>query len=310
LDETAIGFLVIAVLQERRTGDPSSSSGEGMENDSNERLVSVNFHLYRSCNERCRYCFASFPDIATRLATADAERLIFELASRGTRKITFVGGEPTLHPDLPRLLKATHASQMTTAMVTNGFRLRQVVEAAADAIDWVGLSVDSADEAVQASLGRGDGHYVKDSIALFDFVRARGIRTKLNTVVTKLNWEEDLSALVRRTKPERWKVFQVLRLDGQNDATVQPLLISSGEFRSFVARHEHLAAEGLAPVPEDNEAMTGSYLMIDPLGRFFDNVAGRLRFSRPILDAGIDAALTDIEFSLTRLRKRGGVYPW
>ena len=50
--------------------------------------------------------------------------------------------------------------------------------------------------------------------------------------------------------------------------------------------------------------------MVDPLGRFFDNVAGRLHYSRPILEVGVEEALRDVQFDLVRLQNRGGVYPW
>lgn len=270
----------------------------------------VNFHLYKPCNERCRYCFATFPDVRGRLADEDAERLIHALKEQGLQKLTFVGGEPTLHPALPKLLEVAHKLGVTTAIVTNGARLNRVLDVAADHIDWVGLSIDSGREDVQQRLGRGRGDYVERSLALIERVRSLGIRTKLNSVITALNWDEDMSALVRRARPERWKVFQVLPVDGQNDGMVEPLLITKDQFDSFVRRHAYLAAEGLGPVAEDNDAMTGSYLMIDPLGRFFDNVDGRLRFSRPILDVGIRQALDEVRFALVRLENRGGVYDW
>jgi len=42
-----------------------------------------------------------------------------------------------------------------------------------------------------------------------------GIRLKINTVVSKLNYNEDLSWLIKKIKPERWKVFQILRIRNQ-----------------------------------------------------------------------------------------------
>jgi hypothetical protein len=39
---------------------------------------------------------------------------------------------------------------------------------------------------------------------------------KLNTVVTALNWQEEMSMLVRRVCSERWRVSQVLPMEGQN----------------------------------------------------------------------------------------------
>lgn len=272
--------------------------------------VAVNFHLYRPCNLRCRFCYASFRDVKGRLSTPDAMRIIDALRDAGTSKLNFVGGEPTLHPDIGPLLAHAKRIGLVTSMVSNGARLRPLLDRQAGDLDWVGLSVDSGDEAVQAELGRGRGDHVAGSIALTDHARVLGVRIKLNTVVTALGWQEDMSPLVRRIRPERWKAFQVLPMDGQTDERILPLLIDAERFRAFVDRHAHLAAEGLAPVPEDNDAMRGSYVMIDPLGRFFGNATGRHVYSAPILDVGVRAGLAQVAFSPEKFAARGGVYAW
>ena len=273
------------------------------------QLPAINFHLWKPCNYKCKFCFATFRDIEQHLTRRDALRIVEELAPH-CEKITFVGGEPTLCPFLGALIDAAHHRGLTTCVVSNGQLLRPIIERHAETLDWVGLSVDTQDEALSARLGRGDGDHVRRSIELAALARERGIRIKLNTVVTAWNVHEDLSALVRTMRPERWKVFQVLPIEGQNDGSVEPLLISLEQFRAYVERHTHLAAEGLAPIAEDNEDMTGSYVMIDPLGRFFDNVDGRLVFSESILDAGVERAFARVRWERARLERRGGLYPW
>ena len=119
-----------------------------------------------------------------------------------------------------------------------------------------------------------------------------------------------LRLVIRRARPERWKVFQVLPVAGQNDGSVEDLLISADQFKAFVARHAGLAGDGLAPIVEDNDAMTASYVMIDPLGRLYDNIAGRYTYSEPILEVGVARALRQVRFSLARLVARGGKYAW
>lgn len=227
------------------------------------RPIAVNFHLWPKCNLSCSFCFAGFPEARAVMELDHARALLEALAAAGTEKLTFVGGEPTLHPNLPELVR--HAAQLglVTCVVTNGARLRHLLHAAGDAVHWVGLSIDSASEDVQAALGRGKGDHVRSSLEHADELRRHGIRIKLNSVITQMNWQEDLSALVRRVGPERWKAFQVLRVEGENDGVVDPLLINSMQFAEFVQRHQHLAEEGLAPVCEDNDAMRGSYAMID-----------------------------------------------
>jgi radical S-adenosyl methionine domain-containing protein 2 len=269
------------------------------------KLVSVNFHIIRACDAKCVFCFGTFRDVRGRLPTPDAERVIEAVRRRGAEKINFAGGEPTLHPHLGRLLRFAKSVGMTTSIVTNGRMLDPILDQHAEALDWVGLSVDSSDERVQAELGRGDGDHVARCVALADRCRASGILVKLNTVVTARTWREDMGDLVRAIAPERWKVFQVLRVVGENDGDVEPLLIARTQFAAFVERHRELC-----PVAEDNDAMTDSYAMIDPLGRFYGNTGGFHRVSAPILEVGVDTALASVGFEATRLEARDGLYEW
>ena len=272
--------------------------------------LAVNYHLYKPCNYRCRFCFATYRDITGQLKLDDARQLLRTLREAGVEKLNFAGGEPTLHPHIGALVRESKRLGFVTTLITNGARLGQLLDAHADSIDWVGLSIDSGDEAIQAKLGRGKGGHVALSLKHATRIHDLGIRLKLNTVVTSLTWEESMHDLVRTIRPERWKVFQVLPIEGQNDGTVEPLLITKAQFDAFIDRHRELERENLPPVAEDNAAMTDSYAMIDPLGRFYGNHRSRYVYSPPILDVGVIEALCQVDFELQRLIKRGGLYLW
>lgn len=47
------------------------------------------------------------------------------LAAAGVSKITFVGGEPLLHPLLPELLAAAKGAGLVTSLVSNGSLLTE-----------------------------------------------------------------------------------------------------------------------------------------------------------------------------------------
>jgi len=272
--------------------------------------LAVNFHLYKPCNYRCRFCFATYRDIQGQLSVEDAKRLLQLIREAGVEKLNFAGGEPTLHPQIGELVAEAHRLGFVTTLITNGACLDRLLDDHAAEIDWIGLSVDSGDEQVQAELGRGKGGHVALSRAHAARVHALGIGLKLNTVVTALNWHEDMHVLVRQLRPMRWKVFQVLAIEGQNDGDVEPLLISAEQFESFVERHRNLHTEGLGPIAEDNDAMTDSYAMLDPLGRFYGNHQGRYVYSPPVLEVGVAKALSGVEFEVERLVARGGLYSW
>ena len=161
-------------------------------------------------------------------------------------------------------------------------------------------------------LGRAvQGHKAltaEDYLARGALIRDAGLRLKVNTVVTSLNAREDMTALLRGLRPERWKLLRVLPIEGQNSGKVEPLLCTPALFQSFVERHRRLEAEGIHLVPEDNVDMRGSYAMVDPAGRFFDNAAGVHHYSAPILAQGIERAWSQVHFSLERFEQRGGHY--
>jgi radical S-adenosyl methionine domain-containing protein 2 len=244
--------------------------------------------------------------------------VVEQLAVAGFDKITFAGGEPTLCPWLGELIELAKQRGLTTMLVTNGSRLLAPgwLDTNGAHLDWVVLSIDSADPRTHERLGRsiagqaGRALAVDHYLAIATELRARNVRLKVNTVVTAENVDEEMGDLLIALRPERWKVLQVLPMGGQNDGKVASLLIDEPTFRRYCIRHQRVADAGIAIVPEDNEDMTGSYAMVDPAGRFFDNTAGHYRYSRSILSVGVADAWQDIRFDSQCFEDRGGVYDW
>jgi radical S-adenosyl methionine domain-containing protein 2 len=240
-----------------------------------------------------------------------ARAVISVLAGTGSiGKVTFAGGEPLLCPWLPEMLRLAKDLGLTTMVVTNGSLLStHWLEANAPHLDWVAVSIDSVDPRTNAAAGRsvkGRGPLTEaEYLAKCRSVRETGVRLKVNTTVTRFNWEEDLSSLVAEVRPDRWKVFQALPVAGQNHARAGQFVVTRGQFQAFCSRH---AAAGA--VVEDNSRMTGSYLMIDCYGRLFDNVTGRYRRGPPVAEVGWEAALSGVAFSPEGFLARGGRYDW
>ena len=278
---------------------------------------SVNYHLWQPCNMRCKFCFATFHDVVAdvlpkgHLPREEALRVVEVLAGRFA-KVTFAGGEPMLCPWLPELICAAKQRGATTMLVTNGSKLtRSWIAAMEGKLDWITLSIDSATEETHQLLGRavnGRAISAADYAVTAALVQLAGMRLKVNTVVTSLNVGEDMSNLISAIQPERWKILQVLPIEGQNDGKVEPLLCTPGDFADFVERHRGVEARGVTLVPEDNYAIRGTYAMVDPAGRFFDDAAGRHRYSEPILRVGLDRAFGQVSFSMDGFLRRGGDY--
>jgi len=283
--------------------------------------LAVNWHFWPWCNYGCKFCFARFEDIprADRLPKEIAVRVPQMLADAGADKITFVGGEPTLCPYLEDLLFASKKAGLTTCIVSNATGLTEdFLGRCGHLIDWIGLSIDASSDELHVEIGRGlrsdlaraSSHHLTEAKAAWQRCTSRGIRMKLNTVVCQSNLHDDMTDLVLELRPERWKIFEVLPVKGQNDGDVEPLLLEEGEFQTWVERHAHVADEGIQFVPESNDLMRGSYAMMDALGRFYSNVDGGHSYGPSILDVGVLEAWGRNRFLEDRFHNRGGVYDW
>ncbi len=75
------------------------------------------------------------------------------------------------------------------SVVTNGYQLNpEAIRKLKPFVSWIGLSIDSADEATEIALGRGNGGHVKRIIELAGAIHEAGIKLKINSTVTRLNW--------------------------------------------------------------------------------------------------------------------------
>lgn len=240
--------------------------------------------------------------------------VVREAAEAGFRKITFAGGEPTLCPWLSELIVLAKSLGMTTMLVTNGTRLtREFLEANRLYLDWIALSIDSLNDTTNLQSGRAiSGRKVlleSDYRTLISDIKSLGYGLKINTVVHRHNYKEDFSAFIKWASPHRWKVLQVLPIEGQNDLAIERFEIQNEEFDSFKAQHRGLEAVTQV-VFEDVDAIRGSYVMVDPAGRFFDNLDGKHFYSDPILEVGINKAYNQMRYDDLKFEGRGGIYEW
>jgi len=281
----------------------------------------VNWHLWPKCNYECSYCFATFTDIPhdSVLKKMEAIKIPKLLADEGVQKITFVGGEPTLYPFLGDLLKISKDVGLTTCIVSNGTGLGDTfLNHYGSSIDWVGLSIDASNDKIHADMGRGVRKDIKEGVShhltqakkVWKQCQDMGIRMKLNTVVCKKNLDDDMSALVLELRPERWKIFEVLSVDGQNDLYIQNLPLGEGDFERWCSRHAWVADHGIQFVPESNDLMRGSYAMMDALGRFYSNTKGHHEYGPSVLEVGVAKAWKYTDFSEKLFHERGGLYDW
>ena len=82
--------------------------------------------------------------------------------------------------------------------------------------------------------------------------------------------------LIEQMDPHRWKIFQMLHIEGQNDSCIDELSITDQQFADFRQRHQDVRLQNdVTPTFESNEDMLGSYLILDPSGKVLSNSDGK-----------------------------------
>jgi radical S-adenosyl methionine domain-containing protein 2 len=270
-----------------------------------ESVKSVNWHLTTKCNYNCKFCFSQKLDTEINDLCQITEKLK-KLKMLGIEKVNLVGGEPMLHPLIFDIVKAAKDIGFVVSIVSNGSLLnRETIQKLKPFVDWIGLSIDSADEPVEVALGRGTGNHVKHILEIAQIIHEAGIKLKINTTVTLLNWKEDMRPMIRKLQPQRWKVFQVLQIEGQNDLHFNELSITKEQFEHFKTLNSE-PFEGLMPVFEENRRMLASYFMISPSGKAMSNMDGAYRALESIENITDLSQVIDPE----QYFGRGAIYDW
>lgn len=277
---------------------------------------SVNFHLTKYCNMKCKICYATFHDLGH--VKHDFEKsceIIHALAEAGFEKLTFAGGEPTLVKELPELAKWAKELGLVTTIVTNGSKLsdQSFFDQLTPHLDWVAISIDSVEEAKNIQSGRAvlgkEALTASYYCELHQKLRDQGIKTKINTVVSAYNHEESFTQFINGCQPNRWKVLQALPIDGQNSQYQAEFKVSDAHFKAFQERHANINS-ATKVVFEEISLIKGSYIMVSPEGKFYDNTSNGYRYSERLLDVGVEEALAQIDFDMAKFLNRGGKYQW
>jgi MoaA/NifB/PqqE/SkfB family radical SAM enzyme len=167
-------------------------------------LTSVDVYITSQCNRRCTYCFLPSDFFASGLRmTVDAfSDVVTWCVRNGVDEITFLGGEPSLHPSFPEMVSHASDRGLNVRVVTNGARRFQRLlengEIKPQSLSRVAVSLDTLDEAVQDGFrGRGAWrdatntiHLLRKHDVLFD-INVTGVRPALGGIVELIRFADE-----------------------------------------------------------------------------------------------------------------------
>jgi Fe-coproporphyrin III synthase len=196
-------------------GQPSGSTGHrygrgndllGRKNDlpsSRLRPPVVVWNITRACNLACAHCYSNSDanPAADELTTAEAKKVIDDLAGFGVPVLLFSGGEPLLRPDIFTLLNYAHQKGLKTVLSTNGTLIDESVAdmIASACVDYVGISLDSPDPEEHDGFRGRPGAFDR-TIHAIPRLKNRNQKVGLRITLTKTNASriEEIFALAQK----------------------------------------------------------------------------------------------------------------
>lgn len=174
--------------------------------------LSVNYFPHRECNYGCEFCFHTAKTSHIE-PLAEAKRGLRMLAEAGMKKLNISGGEPFLKDvfvgEIIKFSKVDLGLE-STGIICNGSKVTEKwLDEYGQYLDIMGVSCDSFDDETNLKIGRsenGRGVHTRKVFQVADWCKDRGIMFKLNSVIGKHNWEEDMSYGIDEIAPFRWKV--------------------------------------------------------------------------------------------------------
>jgi radical SAM protein with 4Fe4S-binding SPASM domain len=139
------------------------------------------------CNLTCSYCYAeSSPTVSAKgeMSTADAKRMIDEVAELGVKAMAFTGGEALLRHDCIELVEYAKSLGLQVHMITNGGPVtKEKAERLSRSLSSVTVSIDSATPGGGHDEMRGAGSWSKAERAVGLF-QDNGMKVAVNTTVS------------------------------------------------------------------------------------------------------------------------------
>ncbi|MGD9237015.1 MAG: radical SAM protein [Desulfobacterales bacterium] len=150
------------------------------------------FHILTECNLNCRHCYinpAQHGKGRVPLNTIKAWLDVFSDNSAATNLI-FLGGEPTLHPNLAEAVKYARGRGFNSITIdTNGFLFHDILDKVGpEEVDFFSFSLDGATRKTNDAL-RGQGSYDACINGIRKTVSA-GFATSLIYTVSRANLDE------------------------------------------------------------------------------------------------------------------------
>ncbi len=245
------------------------------------------FHILTKCNLSCCHCYINKEQHGDDTLDINTIKKWLSLFAEKTKKINviFLGGEPTLHPDLFLAVKeAKRLGFKSITIDTNGYLFNDILDKITpDEVDFISFSLDGATRQTNDAI-RGKGSFEKCTAGIKKSV-ANGFSTSMIYTVSAMNFNElsMMPDLIKSLKIDRFFI-QVIGIRGKSAVTEEKnhnaLQVTKENWLEIVPKvAEKIAEQGIIVTwpkvfLEDNEKFQCAGLVADnyfifPNGRIY-----------------------------------------
>jgi Fe-coproporphyrin III synthase len=206
-----------------------------------KNTANIFFHILTQCNLRCRHCYINPQQHGTeRLNSATMQAWLTIMARRTPgANLVLLGGEPTLHPDLPDVVRSARSLGYNSITIdTNGYLFHDILDRITPTeVDFISFSLDGASAATNDPI-RGSGSFAVCTQGIRN-AAAKGFATSLIYTVSRINLSElqAVPAMLAQL-PVDHLFIQVIGLRGQSAAgnadPLLPLQVSRQQWQDHV----------------------------------------------------------------------------
>lgn len=272
--------------------------------------IVVNWHIIQKCNYKCDYCFAHYEKEHIKEvyhSKKDIEKLLikvydfFIFTYKKPIRLNIAGGEPTLSKNISFIIRKAREIGFNVSIITNGSLVtNKFINENAKYLSMYAISIDSLKIEQNLKIGRVNKNITLRKSEILKQIESLkninpNINIKINTVVNKHNFKEELYHFINVIKPNKWKVLQALPINTKN------IFCTDKQFNSFLELNNN---SRILISKESKNDMTESYIMIDPYGRFYQNSNSHYLYSKSILENNIENEFRSLDFNLEKFLRR------
>jgi cyclic pyranopterin phosphate synthase len=233
------------------------------------RISDMRISVTDRCNFRCVYCMPEegmqWLKRETILSFEEIERIARVAVDLGIEEIRLTGGEPTLRPDLPRLVERLSKLPLRSlSLTTNGFLLRKMARPLAEAgLKRINVSLDTLQHDRFHQIARRHG--LDEVLAgLEELERYPSISPiKVNVVAMRDFTEDEVVAFAQlsRRKPYVIRFIEFMPLDADGNWQRERVL-TGNEIKAILERD----FMPLVPVPAEPSSTSRRFTFADGIG--------------------------------------------